>query len=186
MTALDFTKDFLASRLVAIGCAVAAASVVAAFSAASASAAPGDVYFRGDGSGACWPKVTATPSVNVALFMRSPGVTVYGTATTNHVRVWYRIVDDYGRAQSQWGDLGLKPATASVPATYGTNEVTRGQLNQWSRFQYFVAWYSISGQTGTFNPVRTSYVTLSSYRVFGIDMYNSTLSFQGFMSACFG
>jgi hypothetical protein len=179
MKALDFITALLTRRLVAIGCTVAVASVVAAFSAASANAAPGDVYFRGDGNGVCRPTVRAT------LVMQSPGLTVYGMTSTNHVRVWYRIVDDFGRAQSQWGDLGLKSATATMPATYGSNEVIRGQLNQWSRFQYFVAWYAISG-SGTFNPVRSSYVTLSSYRVYGIDVYNSTLSFQGFNSACFG
>jgi hypothetical protein len=158
--------------------AAAVASLVAAFAATSASAAPGDVYFGG--SGKCWPTTTGK------LYMEAPSLTVYGLrltdgTSTDQVHIWHRLVDDYGSSQTDWIDHGSAPATTTRSATVASGSYSlRGQLNQWSRFQFFIAWYK-SGRV-----VDTQTRILASYAVYGLDVYNSTLSWQGYKTACYG
>jgi hypothetical protein len=163
--------------------AAAIATVAAAFAAAPAVANQGDVYFGGDGMGKCQQEL------NLTLSMWSPTLTVYGFPSTDHVRVWYRVVDDYGRPQSEWGDRGTTRATATTPAMYATITLSRGMWKQWSRFQFLIAWYAIDGQTGTVPPVSTRYVTLSSYHLYSFGTFGGLypqLYFQGNNTACFG
>jgi hypothetical protein len=155
--------------------AAVVAGLVAAFAAGSASAASGDVFFNGSG--------TCSPTTNAQLRMKSAPMTIYGLTTTNSVRVYYRLVNDRGSTQTPWYYLGGATATATSPAKVGSTELFRPQWNQWSRFEFQVQWY----KPGTFGPVlvRWENRTLAYYAVYGIDYYNSSLSFQGYMTACY-
>jgi hypothetical protein len=169
----------LSHRSVRALLATAVVSLLAAFAAGSAGAAPGSIYFGGDGFGKC------QPTVNGTLYMTNPGLTVYGWASTDKVKVWSRMVDLYGQAQTEWRGGSLGSATATTPANYASGWAQRSQWNQYSRFQFYVAWYKSTGPGGTMTPVWTQTVTLQSYHAYAID-YNFSLYFTGNSSACYG
>jgi hypothetical protein len=175
MTVATFART---PRRIAVVAVLAVA--LSGFTATSASANAGTVHFGNNGFGLCIQQVNGT------LTIASPYMQVYGFSTTDQVRVWYRVVDDYGRAQSQWGDLGFARASATAPATFGGVQVNRGVLKQFSRLQFFIAWYAIFGQPGTHNPVLTQTVTLAKYVLYSYGGALPGLKIDGTSTACFG
>lgn len=165
----------LSHRSTRVLLAALVASLVAAFAASPASAAT--VSFNGSG--------TCSPTTNAQLRMVSAPMTVTWLTGTTSLRVYYRLVDDRGNAQTQWYYKGGTTASGtSTTARVESVELFRPQWNQWSKFEFQVQWY----KPGTFGPVLVRWENwyLASYKVYGLDVYNSSLAFQGYMGACYG
>jgi hypothetical protein len=165
-------------RSLRLSLAATVAALAALAGAASANAGPGDVYFAG--AGRCLQQL------NGSLAVRGSNVTIYGLSTTDHVQVWHRLVDDYGRPQTNWTGLGMFRATATQPATLSGPLTERGAMKQFSRMQFFIAWYAIFGQPGNHSAVRTSTVTLADYVLYSYGGIYFQMIYTGRSTACFG
>lgn len=171
-TALTTTCSRRAFALAAVVATVAFAALGGAQTAQAAG--PGTFEFRSS-RGLCEQTLQQT------LIITAPAINVYGlTSSSDWVHVWYRLVDDYGIAQTQWGFKGAKTASSTAPAYFAATEITRGNWNKYSRVHFFVQYFSQGVIT------RTAQSTLALYDTYGFGGVLFGKTYDGVKSACFG